>query len=633
MASKTTYKDDLYMTVNGEWEQTAVIPDDKPATGGFTDLADGVEKKLMADFAAFRDGQEKAPNQYVQRAVDLYRVAGDYTRRDKEGITPLTPRLARIAALTSVDDLNGQAAEWDRNGFPLPFNIAVEPDMKDTANNVVYLYALPTILPDTTYYADDNPAKEQLLAAYREMATGLLRFTDLDAAAQAEMVEAALRFDTTIAAHVKSNEDKADYPAMYNPTSRADITAKMRPFAWDQYLQELLPSDPDQIIVTDPGFLDAFATIYNNDTFADFRAWAYVNELIGDSTYLSEELRQLAGTYRRKLTGLPALPNQDKSAYRIANSAFSEPVGIYYGRKYFGEEAKGDVIQLVQRMIATYKQRIADNPWMSQPTKDKAIVKLNTMVLKMGYPDKVNARYDHYQVDPDASLLENMLNINQASTAYSIAQLDQPVDRTEWGMPGHLVNACYDPSRNDITFPAAILQAPFYSLKQTDSENFGGIGAVIAHEITHGFDNNGAQFDEFGNLKNWWQDSDYKEFKRLTQAMIDEFNGRDFAGGKVNGKLIVSENIADLGGMAAALATAQQDEDVDLRAFFTNWGRIWRQKDRPEYAQLLLASDVHAPNYLRANVQPQNFDEWYATFDVQPGDGMYLDPARRVVIW
>nr|WP_225353408.1 M13-type metalloendopeptidase [Lacticaseibacillus thailandensis] len=200
-------------------------------------------------------------------------------------------------------------------------------------------------------------------------------------------------------------------------------------------------------------------------------------------------------------------------------------------------------------------------------------------------------------------------------------------------MPGQLVNACYDPSRNDITFPAAILQAPFYSLGQSNSENFGGIGAVIAHEISHGFDNNGAKFDEFGNLKNWWQESDYKEFKRLTQAMIDEFDGRDYAGGKVNGKLIVSENIADLGGMAAALSTAQQDDNVDLKAFFTNWGRIWRQKARPEYAQLLLSSDVHAPNRLRANIQPQNFDEWYTTFDVQPGDGMYLEPERRVAIW
>nr|WP_225353409.1 M13 family metallopeptidase [Lacticaseibacillus thailandensis] len=427
MAAKSSFKDDLYLAVNGEWEATAVIPDDKPTTGGFSDLADGVEKHLMADFAAFRDGQATPPNELIQRATDLYRIAGDFGRRDQEGMDPLTPRLAKIERLASLTALNQQAADWDRDGLPLPFNIGIEPDMKDTAKNAVYLYALPTILPDTTYYAEDNPAKQPLLAAYRQTAAGLLSHTNLDDDTQSAYIEATLRFDATIAVHVKSNEDKADYPSQYNPQDRATVAQKMAPFAWDEYLQDLLPSEPQQIIVTDPGFLDAFASIYNDDTFTDFRAWAYVNELLSDASYLSEELRQVAGTYRRALTGLSALPNQDKSAYRIANQVFSEPIGIYYGRKYFGEAAKADVTKLVQRMIATYKQRISDNAWMSQPTKDKAIVKLNTMVLKMGYPDKANERYDHFQVDKDASLLTNLLAIHRAGAAYAVAQLDQPL--------------------------------------------------------------------------------------------------------------------------------------------------------------------------------------------------------------
>ncbi len=200
-------------------------------------------------------------------------------------------------------------------------------------------------------------------------------------------------------------------------------------------------------------------------------------------------------------------------------------------------------------------------------------------------------------------------------------------------MPGHLVNACYDPSRNDITFPAAILQAPFYALSQSDSQNLGGIGAVIAHEISHGFDNNGAQFDEFGNLSDWWQPEDYDHFKVLTQEMIDQFDGLETEAGPVNGKLVVSENIADAGGLAAALETAKGLDDTDLKAFFTNWAEVWRMKARKQYMQLLLSIDVHAPAKLRANVQVQNLEDWYTTFDVKPGDGMYLAPDKRITIW
>ncbi|EPC40908.1 M13-type metalloendopeptidase, partial [Lacticaseibacillus paracasei] len=235
--------------------------------------------------------------------------------------------------------------------------------------------------------------------------------------------------------------------------------------------------------------------------------------------------------------------------------------------------------------------------------------------------------------NPDKSLIDNINAMQLVELQYNFDKLTKPVDRTVWNMPGHLVNASYDPSKNDITFPAAILQAPFYSLKQSASENLGGIGAVIAHEISHGFDNNGAQFDELGNMVNWWQKADYAHFNKLTEAMIQEFDGLETEAGKVNGKLVVSENIADAGGLAAALDTAKREPDVDLHAFFINWARIWRSKSRLERQKMLLAVDVHAPHELRANIQPRNLDDWYTTFDVQPGDGMYLPPEKRVQIW
>lgn len=624
-------QDDLYTAVNGDWEKDAVIPDDKPATGGFHDLADDVEKKLMADFENVASG-EGAPDEYFAEAVKLYKLAKDFTSRDREGIEPEQKRLHRIQKLT-LDEFNAQVGDLALSSYPLPFTVDVAADMKDTSKNSVGFAGPSTILPDTTYYADDNESGKQLLKVYIATAKSVLAATDLSAADQEAYIAKTLSFDAKIAARVKSQEEWADYPAVYNPQPLTDVADKADPVDLIAFLNDTMPGLPEQIIVYDPHFLDEMHSLFNADSFEKYKAWAYVSDLLGNTGFLSDELRVNGGAYKRALSGAPAAPTQIKHAYRLANSIFSEPIGVYYGRTYFGEKAKQDVTGLVEQMIETYKERLQASSWLSSETSAKAVVKLDKMVLKMGYPDKVDAVFDKLHVDLDQPLLDNVVAITRTKMAHQFAKLTKPVDRGEWAMPGHLVNACYDPSRNDITFPAAILQAPFYSLKQSDSVNLGGIGAVIAHEISHGFDNNGAQFDEFGNLKNWWTEADYKVFNGLTQQMIDEFNGIEYAGGKVNGKLIVSENIADAGGLAAALATAKKDPDVDLKAFFTNWSRIWRMKARTEYKQLLLSTDVHAPNYLRANIQPRNLDDWYTTFDVKPGDGMYLEPEKRITIW
>ncbi len=626
------YQDDLYNAVNGAWAETAVIPDDKPATGGFQDLADDVEKKLMHDFNAVSDGTEDATDSYFAEAVNLFKIASDYTKRDADGIAPELPRLHQIQQWT-FSDFTEKAGLFALKGFPMPVTIDVDADMKDTQHNSVVLLGPDTILPDTTYYEEGNAQGPELLAKWREATAAIMAHTDLSAADQAAYLDATIAFDAQVAKRVKSSVEWADSPAMYNPRSLADAAKKTDAFDLIAYLNDTMPALPEQIIAYDPRFLDEMATLFNEENFANFRAWAYVNELLRRTGYLSDELRVAGGAFGRALSGSPAAPNQEKAAYRLANAFFAEPIGVYYGRTYFGEAAKADVTAMVERMIATYKDRLTKNEWLSTATSEKAIVKLDKMVLKMGYPDKVDAMYDTLHVDTAASLLDNVLTLAEARRKWNYAKLIKPVDRSEWAMPGHLVNACYDPSRNDITFPAAILQAPFYSLDQTSSENFGGIGAVIAHEISHGFDNNGAQFDEYGNLNKWWQDADYKKFNELTQAMIDQFDGIAFEGGTVNGKLIVSENIADAGGIAAALTTAKEEPDVDLKAFFTNWARIWRMKERTEYAQLLLAVDVHAPHYLRANIQPRNLADWYEAFDVQPEDGMYLAPEKRITIW
>ena len=331
--------------------------------------------------------------------------------------------------------------------------------------------------------------------------------------------------------------------------------------------------------------------------------------------------------------GVASDPSLEKQAYQTASRMYSEPVGVYYGRTYFGEEAKKDVVDLVKEIIETYKLRMQKNTFLAEETKAQAIKKLSTIEIKMGYPDEIKEIWSKLVFDEDASYLEAMQSLFAVRARDMLDKANKPVDRTEWLMPGHMVNACYNPSANDITFPAAILQKPFYALSQSVSENLGGIGAVIGHEISHAFDNNGANFDENGNLKNWWKEEDFAAFKELTKGMIEQFDGIEFHGGRINGELTVSENIADNGGMGVTLEIMHTLPDPDFQAYFINWARVWCRKAKEEYIKLLLASDVHSPGELRANMSPRNFPEWYEAFGVTAADRMYIAPEKRISIW
>ena len=419
----------------------------------------------------------------------------------------------------------------------------------------------------------------------------------------------------------------------YRSTLLSTVSALIKPVRFRKLLTELFGTAPEEIIVAEPRYLKGFSTVFNEETFEEYKHWAYVTALIDAAALLSETLREMSGRFSRLLTGVQAPPSVEKYAYRLASNVYSEPVGLYYGRKYFGEAAKKDITELVQEIIEKYKARIRVNGILSDATREKAILKLSTMTVKMGYPDAVRPLYDKLSFDPAMSVYENVTSIKRIRTLDRFARLNELVDRSIWSMPGHMVNASYDPFKNCITFPAAILQAPFYSIRQTRSQNLGGIGAVIGHEISHAFDNNGAKFDEHGNLKNWWTKEDQKNFARRTKAMIREFEGIELPWGKVNSTLIVSENIADNGGMAVTLDIMKDTKDASFEEYFINWAKVWCVKSKPEFQQLLLSIDVHAPNLLRANMPPRNFPEWYETFGVTKKDQMYLAPNKRVVIW
>ncbi len=352
----------------------------------------------------------------------------------------------------------------------------------------------------------------------------------------------------------------------------------------------------------------------------------------GGANYLSQDFRAAAFPFRQAVYGVPEMPAQDKHAYRLANAAFDEVVGIYYGKAYFGDDAKNDVISMIKNMLKVYEERIQDNDWLSESTKKQAIVKLQALKLKIGYPEKNQAVFDRLVVDLNKSLYENQALINQEKIKDNLQKLNKKPDRSVWAMPGNLNNACYDPQKNDLTFPAGILQAPFYDAKQSRAANYGGIGATIGHEVSHAFDNNGAQFDEKGNMKNWWTKKDFAEFNKRTKAVADIFDGLQYGPAKLNGKQVVSENIADLSGLSCAIA-ANKAEGGEMRDLFETYAKSWMQKQRPESITAEVQSDVHAPQPTRVNIPVQNQDEFYEAYNVTPEDGMWLDPEDRITIW
>ena len=626
-------QDDLFMHVNAKKLEELVIPADKPRAGGFAELSDEVEKLMMAEFEEMvKTGVY--PNDYLRRACALYKALKNVKKRNKDGIKPVLKLLSKIDSLTGIEDLNKAFKELVLSNVALPVDFQVEPDMKDSSKHCLMIFGPSIILPDTTYYKEGMEAqKNQLLGLWSQMAKGLLAHTELSEEAQALYIEDALKFDAVIATLVKSSEEWSEYTKAYNPMKTKRVCTYLKPLEFKKGLKKVLGLVPEVTVVADPRFLRGFSTLFNQDTFVQYKHWAYIKTLIGASKYLSEELRELGGMYQRALSGLAEMQPVDKFAYNTASFMYAEPVGLYYGEKYFGEAAKADVISMVKEIIEQYKVRIGVNELLAKETREKAILKLSTMEIKMGYPDKVEPLYDKLVFNENKSAYEIMAQLYRIRALDNIARINLPVDRTEWAMPGHLVNACYNPTSNDITFPAAILQAPFYSIKQTRSENLGGIGAVIAHEISHAFDNNGAQFDENGNINNWWTKEDYKMFNKKTKQMIEEFDGIELPWGKVNGTLIVSENIADNGGMAVTLDIMKHTPNSSYEEYFMNWARVWCNKSRPEFQALLLKVDVHAPAILRANMQPRNFPEWYDTFKVTKKDKMYLDPKKRVVVW
>ena len=625
-------QDDLYTYVNQQKLEELVIPDDQPCTGGFSTIALELEKTMINEFNTLSASKEY-PNDYLKNACTLYEIAKDAEKKEKDGIAPALNNLAVLKDL-SFADYSKSFKELLLKKIPSPIKISVDTDMKNTKQHCVYVQGPSVILPDASYYKPEmEQQKQMILGIWTNVAKMVIAKTDLSAEEQEKCINDALQFDAVLGSLVKTSEEWSEYVKMYNPMKATKVASLVKTVNFKSILKDLFGLVPETVIVAEPRYIKAFTTVFNEETFGLYKNWAYINGLMNSCSLLTEELRELGSMYYRTIAGIPANTPIDKFAYQLASGVYSEPVGLYYGEKYFGEAAKKDITEIVYQIIDTYKTRIQNNDILGEETKEKAILKLSKIGVKMGYPDKVRAIFDKLVFNPEDSLFDIVHALEKIETLDSLAKLTQPTDPEKWLMPGHMVNACYDPFVNDITFPAAILQPPFYSIKQTRSENLGGIGAVIGHEISHAFDSNGAKCDENGNINNWWTKDDNKRFNTKIKAMVKQFDGIELPWGKVNGKFIVSENMADNGGMAVTLEIMANTPNASYEEYFTNWAKVWCLKAKPEYLQLLLNLDVHGPSILRANMPPRNFPEWYKTFNVKKTDKMYITPSKRVVIW
>ena len=571
--------------------------------------------------------KNKIDDQLLNYSIILYKKVLDEDNR-KNGLNSLLNSLSIFDKIKNKEDfLNNIYSLW-LNSLPLPFTSFVNEDMMEATKYSLYFNSPSLILPDSTMYSSLNA--ETLLNIYKVMVSKILN--ELNIKNSDDLISKTISFDNKLSKIVKSSEEMADYIKCYNPYPYKKV-CELMDLKLDDFLIKTFGKIPETIVLYDPKFIGNFKDLFNNN-FEEYLSWAKVKTIVNNVQFISEELRNLSSQFSNTLRGTNKIISLKKYAYQIANSFYDEVIGIYYGKKYFGEEAKKDVINIVKNLIRTYKERLSSNSWLSKETIKKAILKLDTMNIKIGYPDMVSESYKKLIFNKNDSLFEIISDLTRIKKEYNTSLLFKPVDKSLWVMSGNTVNACYNPTSNDITFPAAILRKPFYSLSQSVEENYGGIGCVIGHEISHAFDNNGAQMDEKGNINNWWTNEDYDNFKKKTELMIEQFDNLPLGNEKVNGKLTVSENIADNGGVTSSIESLKRIKDnPDFKKFFINYARIWCMKQREEYTKLLLTIDVHGPAYYRANMQVKNFDEFYRAFDIKDTDKMYLEPSKRLIIW
>jgi len=632
--------DDFFAFMNGTWIKETDIPADKATYGGFIILRDEaqadvkviVEESATGDFAKGTD---------EQKVGDLYKSFMDMETRNKLGVTPLASALDQIGAIATYDDLAVFMAAANKRGASMPIDIEQLVDWNDADKYSMIVTQGGLGLPDREYYTKDDEKSEELRTAYVVHVEKMFDLVGLpDGAAAAQTVMA---FETRLAEQNMTKEDTRNRAQNYQTFAKENWRDVMPEFNWDGWLAEIGVAELDSLVLYMVDYLRALDGIIQDtdlDTWKTYLTWSEINNSAG---ILNDELdKQNFDFYQKTLSGTEEQQPMWRRGVNIVNGSLGEVIGKVYVRKHFPPEAKERMEKLVGNLVLAYEKSIKNLDWMSEETKVEALRKLSKFSPKIGYPDKWR---DYSALDIEADDLYR--NLERAALAEHQRQIDRhngPVDRGEWGMTPQTVNAYYSPELNQIVFPAAILQPPFFNLAADDAVNYGAIGAVIGHEIGHGFDDQGSTFDGDGALRNWWTDEDRAEFEKRTGALVAQYDAfAPFDDLHVNGEFTLGENIGDLGGIAIGLLAYQMSLDGEvppvidgftgIQRVFLGFSQAWRSKSRDEALRRQIATDPHSPAIYRANGPVRNVPEWYEAFSIQEGDALYLPPDERVKIW
>ncbi len=638
---------DFYQYATGGWQKLNPLKPEYSRYGSFDMLRDNNEKRINELFADMT-ARKTAPGSVEQKISDLYKMGLDSARLNAEGAAPIKAAVEKILAIDNRAQLTEAIAALHSSVANPFFSIGVEADLMNSSMNALYASQSGLMMGNRDYYLDAE--NEQFRTAYKAYLAKIFALAGIPEAEIEKAVAGVMNIETKLAEKMWSNVELRNIPAQYNPTSKADFEKRYDAIDWPTYYKTLGVGDFDTIIVATLSPLDNANELLKTAPLDDIRYYLAAQYIDSAANYLSDDF-QLASFdfFGRTMAGQQEMKPRWKRAMSVPNGTLSEAVGEMYVAKYFPEEDKARMLELVKNLQTALSQHIDALDWMSDETKARAQEKLATFTVKIGYPDKWKD-YSTLDIDPTKSYWENIVNASAWYTADNLAKLGKPVDKTEWHMPPQMVNAYYNPTTNEICFPAAILQPPFFNPAADDAVNYGAIGVVIGHEMTHGFDDQGRNFDKDGNMNNWWTEADAAAFKAKTDVLVKQFDAIEVLPAKegqpaiyANGSLSLGENIADQGGLRVAWtayrnslegksAPAPIDGFTDAQRFYLGYATLWAQNIRDEEIARLTKLDVHSLGKWRVNATLRNLQSFYDAFGIADG-AMFMPEEERVIIW
>jgi len=645
MDTTVSPKEDFYNYVNGSWMKKTKIPDDRTSWGGFGVLRKKTDQDVLAILAKAKESGKYEANTDQAKALFIFDSMLDTVSRNKLGITTLTPALNAIASIKTITDLQTVLAKENTVAAPY-IGFAVFPNLTNSDINAGYITPGGLGLPDRDYYLDQDAKSKEIRQDYLDHISRMLQFIGDDKGSADKQAKTILALETRLAKPRLDKVQRRDVRNFNNPRTIDELNKMVPAIDWQKMITDIgVTKKVDTVIVMQTKYMDELQKVFKDtdvQTLKTVMRWSTLNSSAGILT--TEIDKANWDFYNKTLRGQEKQRPIDERALATVNGTVGEALGQLYVDEMFPPEAKAKAELMITNVIDAYKTRINVLDWMSEETKKQAITKLDKFTVKIGYPNKWED-YSELEVKESNSYFENIAAVNKWTLAQNLADFDEPVDKTKWGMSPQTVNAYFNPLANEIVFPAAILQPPFYNYTADEAVNYGGIGAVIGHEISHAFDDSGARFDANGNLNNWWSDNDLKAFTTKGDALAAQYSSLEVLDSVfVNGKFTLGENIGDLGGVLGAYDGLQKfytdnkrPENIDgftpEQRFFMSWATVWRTLTREDALRTQIKTDPHSPGKVRA-IQPLlNVDAFYTAFDIKEGDAMYLAPEKRVRIW